>query len=363
MFFLLIDRYISRLFLGFFSAAIVVLVTLFVVVDFMTNLVRHQADGAFVLAYYGYLAPGLVYQLAPVACLMATVMTLANLSRNNELTALFAAGMSLARVSLPILVLVTVISAGLFLLNDRLVPTLNQRKNYIYFVEIRKQPGLYSTVRTNRIWYRSGNTLFNIKTLQTEKRAAQGLTMYFFDPSWRLRQMITAESVSFEPTNWLLKKGSVTVFRPQAGATDLPQTQSFDRKSIVVAEDVGQLQNSAQTADTLSLAELARFISRNKEAGLDTLRYEVDYHAKFSFAFAAFVMSLLGIPFSVARVRSGGVAASLGWTLLLAFGYWALYSSGITLGNHAALPPVVAVWVPNLVALLLGLFLVGRLRR
>lgn len=356
----IIDRYIAKLFLGFFIGGLVVFVTLFVTVDFMTNMVRFNAPTSALIEYYALFTPGIVYQMIPVACLLGTIFTLSTLSKNNELVALFSSGMSLARVSLPILVLVMFISAVSFWLNDRLVSVVNQRKNYVLYVQIRKQPGLYSTVKTNRIWYRSGNVLFNIKTLQAEQAHAQGLTMYYFNGAWQLIQMITAEDVKLMGENWELENGTVTLFTADS---NVPMTQNFKHKTITVNEDTRDIQQSSQSSDTLSVSELKRFITRNKESGLDTLRYEVDYHAKFAFAFAAFVMSFLGIPFSATRQRAGGAAFNVGITILLAFGYWAFYSSGITLGQHGALPPVLAVWVPNLAMVALSAFFLFRLKR
>jgi lipopolysaccharide export system permease protein len=202
-----IDLYIARIFLGFFVAGLTVFVTIFVVIDFMTNLVRDGASLQSLLAYYGYLIPSVIYQMTPVACLLATISTLSSLSRNQEMVALFSFGMSLTRIAAPVLVLVTLISGFVFFMNDKIVPAMNQKKNYIYFVDIKKQPGLYSTVKTNKIWYRSGNVIFNIKTLQADQGKAQGLTMYYvnFGGVWQLAQMLTAEDVEFKGTNWLLK--------------------------------------------------------------------------------------------------------------------------------------------------------------
>jgi lipopolysaccharide export system permease protein len=354
----IIDRYIGKLFLGFFVGGLVVFVTLFVTVDLMTN--RYSAPTGALLEYYALMTPGVVYQMIPVACLLATVFTLSTLSRNNELVALFSSGLSLARISTPILVLVVLISSVAFFMNDRLIPIANQRKNYVLYVDIKNQPGLYSTVKSDRIWYRSGNVLFNIKTLQADTGTAQGLTMYYFDSAWHLIQMISAKEVQLHGSNWELAKGSVTLFPKDSNA---PLTQDFSKKTIAVSDDTADIQKSSQSTDSLSISELKRFISRNKEAGLDTLRYEIDYHAKFSFAFAAFVMSFLGIPFSVSRARAGGTAFNVGITLLLAFGYWAAYSSGITLGQHGALPPLIAVWLPNMAMTALSAFFLFRLRR
>ena len=356
----IIDRYISKLFLSYFVGGMLVFVTMFVASDFMAQISKLKAPGGAVLEYYLLYAPSICYLMLPVACLLATIFTLGTLGRSNELVALFSSGMSLARISTPILVWVILISGVGFFLNDRVIPIVNQKKNYVYFVELKKQPGLYSTVKTDRIWYRSGNILFNIKTLQADKSTAQGLTMYYFDGAWQLIQMITAHEVFLAGDRWELSKGSVTLFSKDS---NVPMTQEFRKKTIAVAEDTMDIQKSSQSTDTLGISELRRYIQRNKEAGLDTLRYEVDYHAKFSFAFAAFVMSFIGIPFSVTRQRSGGAAFGVGMTILLAFGYWAAYSSGITLGRHGAVPPVVAVWLPNTIMVAIAGILLARLKK
>lgn len=357
----IIDRYIAKMFFGFFIGGLIVFVTLFVTVDFMSNFVRSDAPFQSIVSYYLLSLPALIYQMMPVACLMGVVFTLGSLGKTNELVALFASGMSLARVSLPILSLVVLISSVSFFLNDRVVPILNQKKNYVYFVEILKQPGRYSTVKKDRIWYRSGNALYNIKALDPDTATASGLTMYQFDSAWHLAQMITAKAVKLQGTTWDLSEGTVTIFPLD---TNVPMTQAFTRKRITVSEDAKDLQSSGQMTESLSLRELDRFIKRNKEAGgLNTIPYEVDYHAKFSFAMAAFVMSLIGIPFSVGKARSGSVAFGAGITIGLAFAYWAFYSSGLTLGKHGALPPVLAAWVPNVVMSGFAIFALVRMRR
>jgi len=359
----IIDRYISKLFLAYFIGGLLVFVVLFITVDFMTNISHYNASSAAVIEYYALFAPSIAYQMMAVACLLGTIFTLSTLNRNNELVALFSSGMSLARISTPILVLVVVISSVSFWLNDRLLSPINQRKNYVEFVQIKNRPGLYSTLNADRIWYRSGNILYNIKTLSGETSTAQGLTMYYFDSAWRLIQMITAKTVKLNGTSWDLSDGTVTLFTNDPKGANVPMTQNFKLKTISVSEDSADIQKSSQSTDTLRISELRRYIERNKAAGLDTLSYEVEYQAKFAFAFAAFVMSFLGIPFSATRQRAGGAAFNVGITIFLAFVYYAGYSSGITLGRHGALPPMIAVWAPNLLGVVFSGFFLMRSKR
>lgn len=356
-----IDRYLSGLFWLYFLGGLTVFVTLMLAVDAMSNIVAYEGIELAVWArYYGYYVPEIVYRMVPVACLMGVIFTISTIHRANELTALFTMGLSLVRITAPLLVWIALLGGVQLFLSDQVLPSFTRQKNFTMFHEIRKNPSLYSIVRTNRIWYRSKNTIFNLKTLNQEAQKAQGLTMYSFDDAWNLIQMITARDVELGPANWLLRDGSVTLFTEDSS---FPLTSDFKAKSIVMSEDAKDLSTSANTADVLSLNELSQYIEKNKEAGLDTLKYEVDYQGKFSYAAAALVMSLLGIPFSIGKARSGGVFFNLGICLGLVFLYWIFYSSAMTLGNHGSLPPVIAAWLPNVATAVLGAILIWRLKR
>ncbi len=356
----IIDRYIAKMFFGYLVGGLIVFVTMFLTVDAISSASRFDVSSSILIQYYMFKVPGIVQQMIPVACLLGTIFTLSTLSKSNELVALFSAGMSLARISSPILILVVMISVFSFWLGDRIIPIVSQKEKYIYYVELKKQPGLYSTVKTDKIWYRSNNILFNIRTLQAEQNKAAGLTMYYFNGAWELIQLVTAKSVDLKGERWELQNGSVTLFDQEL---NVPMTQTFDHKTITMGEDAADLQSTSKSASVLSLSELGQFIQRNKEAGLDTRWYEVEYHSKFSFAFAAFVMSFIGIPFSVGRQRSGGTALNAGICIGLAFVYYAFYNSGIILGQHGYLPPILAAWVPNLIILGLSGFLILRLKK
>ncbi|MCB0366375.1 MAG: LPS export ABC transporter permease LptG [Bdellovibrionaceae bacterium] len=356
----IIDRYIAGKFLLFFLGGLIVFATIFLAFDSLTSMVRHDVGSDVLIRFYTYYLPAILYQMIPVACLIATVFTLSSLNRSQELVALFSVGMSLARVSLPILVMVALVAGFNFWMGDRLIPKFNQKKNFVYYVEIKKRPGLYSTVKTNKIWYRSENVLFNIKTLNAEKATAQGLSLYYFDAEWNLIQLIAAKTVHMAGSTWELDEGTVTLF---AKESSFPLTKSFDKKVIEMNEEVADLQSSESSSDTMSLNSLSKFIAKNKEAGLDTLRYEVDFHSKMSFPFAALVMSLMGLPFSVTRQRSGGTFLNVSLCIGLAFVYWTLYSSAITLGRHGAMPPFIAAWAPNLLMTIGAAVLFLRLRK
>jgi lipopolysaccharide export system permease protein len=356
-----LDRYVSGLFWTYFIGGSLVFVTIFLAVDAMSTMVNHKGlELTILLEYYIYFLPEIFNKLLPVACLLATILTISTMNKANELVALFSSGMSLIRITMPLLCWVMVISLGFFFVMDKAGPAMARKKNFIFYTEIEKKPSLFSTVKTNKIWYRSKNAIFNIKTLSPQGDTAQSLTLYFFSPEWDLLQMITANKVELKGASWNLLDGSVTVF---TGSSSFPLTSQFKEKTIAMGEDAKDLQSTGQTSDMLNQLELSRFIDRNKEAGLDTIRYEVDYHSKFSFMFSGLVMCLLGIPFSVGKARSGGTMLNVGIVIALVFGYWILLSSSLTLGTHGHLNPIMAAWAPNLLMAGLAYFFLLRLKR
>lgn len=356
----LLDRYIGRSFLFFFAAGLLVFVTLFLAIDFVTATSKYQVGLSVFLEYYSYYTFEVIYQLFPVACLLATIFTLGTLNKNSELVAMFSMGLSLMRITLPILVLTAILSISMFFATNQFMAKIIDKKNYIYHVLMRNKPWQYSTSKAEQIWYRSGQNIFNISLLNAKEEKATGITVYTFSNDWGLQQILEAKEADLQHGQWTLKDGKVTVFFDQESA---PIAEKFDQRVLVIGEDVIDIKTSSRASSIMGVTELRRYIARNKEAGLNTTPFEVDYFAKFGFVFTGLVMILLGIPFSVSSARSGGVLANLQKCLLLTLIYWSVYSSGLTLGRHGALPPIVAAWGPNLLMTALAFILIWRQKK
>jgi len=350
--FSLIDRYIAKSYIGFLILGIVVFLTLFLVIDFMTSLSRFDVPLSTLSSYYTVYIFEILYQLLPVASLVGVVFTLSSLNRTRELTALYSLGMGLRRVVTPIFVIILLLVIFSFYLGDKVLPITKKKRDYIYYVQMKKNPGLYATVKTDKIWYRTDNIIFNIKALDGPNKQAFGVTLYYFSPNWKLEQLIFAQKAKIKNGAWVLEKGNTTLFVDDFST---PLSKTFETKSIVMNQELSDIQATSLASESLSFNELGRYIEKNKSAGLDMTSFEVDYHSKLSFPFTILVMSLLGVPFVVAHERSGGGTKNIGLVMVMTFAYWTLLTSGLALGKHGDVPPVVAAWGPNVIILLLTL--------
>lgn len=348
-------RQIALQYWMFFLAGLLIFSLIFLVADILGNSSQFAGiDRKDILQYYFYMLPEIIYRMTPIATLMGVVFTLNQLQRTHELMALFSLGISLVQLTQVLLFWALITGFINLYLGDQVVPKSIQNKNYTFYHLIKKKPDLYATVKTGKIWYKVKETIFYLQTLNPEAQRAEGVKLFMFSPEWTFQQLIEAKSVVFEGDKWHLSEGVVTLFSNQ---NSFPMSKEFNKKTIIMSEEVKDLAETAKPSDVLTMAELRKFIARNKDAGLDTLRYEVDYFGKWAFAFAGCVMALLGIPFSIAKNRGGGAMSSVGVVLGLVFVYWTFYSAGIALGYHGRMTPLLAAFAPS------GLIVIFAIRR
>ncbi len=127
-----LDFYLLRNFLFYFAlllAGFVLLFEVFTFFDLLNDIARHRTGLLDVVNYFRYLCCYLFYQLAPLACLVAILVTLGVMAKNNELVAFKAAGVSLYRIALPLLMIGMIFAVTLVILDDTYLPYANQRQN------------------------------------------------------------------------------------------------------------------------------------------------------------------------------------------------------------------------------------------
>ena len=127
----MVDRYVLRKFLFYLAVFLVAFITIWYVFSFfelLNDMLARDRVGRFV-PYLYYLTPFLIYNTAPLAVMVATLVCFELLARQHELTAFRACGVSLYRLTLPVLVVAAGLSGGLFALGESYLPEANRRQD------------------------------------------------------------------------------------------------------------------------------------------------------------------------------------------------------------------------------------------
>jgi len=346
-----------------FAILLVAFIGIYIVFDFfqiLTDVVRNHAGPRLVLTYYRYFSPQILYTMLPLSVLVATLVNFSIMSKTNQIIAIKSAGISLYRISLPVLFVAALLAAGMFVLGDEYLPETNQRQDALRN-QIKGRPA-QTHYRPDRQWiFGESNRMYNYRFFDPDRDVFADLSVFEFgQPGFRLTRRIYAARAFWEPhiNGWLLENGwtrdlaadKVTAYVPFAVATfkELTEHPSYFKKEV-------------KTSEQMSALELRRYIDELSRSGFDVVRLSVQLDRKFSYPLIAFVVTLIAIPFSFSMGRKGalsGVALSIGIAIL----YWSISSLFEAMGNLSQLPPAVAAWSPDVLFGLAGVFLLLRVR-
>jgi lipopolysaccharide export system permease protein len=356
-----IDRYLIRQYLAFLGVGTAIGAALVVVVDLLQTLdrfLRSKPPLLTILEHFVYRVPGELYKGLPMIVLIATVFLFLSLTRQRELDALKAAGVSLYRASLPVLLVAGAISVLAVVFQEVALPDINARADEVDRVKIRGQLPRHLQ-RQTQIWYRSSDTrFFRMALLDPVGKSMEGLTVVDISPDFRLLERLDARSAQWTPEGWQLTDG---VFR-RIGPQNKVSSEPFESRSVAMPEHIDDFIQVQNAPDTMSFVELRAYVTKLREGGHRVNRYLVQLYSKLSFPLVHLIMALVAIPFALASPRSGGRAMGIGVAVVIALGYWVVHSVAIAFAQADLLPAALAAWTANIVFAGIGtaLFLSAR---
>ncbi len=353
----LLDLYLVRRFLSYFAllmAAFIFLFETFTFFELLDDIARHRVPFLVVVDYFRYLAPYLFYQLAPLGALVAVLVALGIMSKNNEIVAIKASGISLYRLAAPLLLAGLGLTATMMLLDDTYLPYANQRQDALRN-QIKGKPAQTYT-QPQRWIFGENNKIYNYDLFDPSQNLFGGLTVLEIDPrDLQLRRRIFATRARWSESQkvWVLEGGWVRDF---SGGTivkyeKLPPVTSLPE----LIEPPSYFNREVRQAFQLSWRELSVYIEGLHRAGFDVSNLTVQWHRKLAFPIIAPVIMLLAIPFAFlvgTRGALGGVALGVAIGIV----YWSLAELLQAMGGVGQLPPLVAAWSPDIIFFFLGLY-------
>ncbi len=361
----LLHRYVLKRFIYCYALSAAGLIGIFLVVDFFERVdefIRRDVPYSDLVFYFICKIPGVAFYMAPQAVLFATVVTLAVLARDNEITAMKAGGIGVVGITLPIVGASFVIALLVLASNEYVVPIATKKMNYIFKVKVQGNPVYGDTYIQMNDKYNGGikwfiakdRAIWNIRQFDPEEgRISDARIFYRFD-NGLIRKRIDVKEVVWSGTHWEFIDGFLRTFDQEGRGT----TEYFEKRVIPVLETPDDfVRNIIIHSDEMSLRELYKEIQEMTLEGKDTLKHRVEFHQKISYPFISIVLALLAIPLSLRSSRHGGVLFCVGINLAMGFVFSFLYAMGISLGFGGFFSPLFAAWGPFILFSSLGFYL------
>jgi lipopolysaccharide export system permease protein len=315
-------------------------------------LLAGKVPAGIVLKWFVFRVPEDMQFIFPVATLMATLLGFARLSKDGELTALRAAGISLIRLLVPVMAFGVLATGATYFFLNRLVPPSMVTSQDLWVHHFRST--LPPTFKENFTLKTSGDRLVSVGRVNLRDPVLHRVTVrdYPDGPGEGLRQ-ISGPRARWEPASrrWVLEDARVDRYAVDevSGEVQGVETRLFPLLPLDLKDGPEVFQAPERSAQEQTPEQLSRRIEEIEEKGLgSTLDLRVELYLKSSFPFCVLLFALLGATMGITNARAGGFMG-FGVALLLTFLYYVTMSLSASLGKSGTLSPLLSAWLHNLV--------------
>jgi len=368
----LLDYYIIKKFLFSTFAIINAFLVIMIVVDIIDNIdtvISNSSHSIQIIYYYLYSLPYFISLALPMSLLIASIFTFGTLQNNNELTAIKASGISIRRISYPLLIIGMIFSLILFYF-DNLIVTKYEDKRVQLEEKLNSttsskntKPTKPSNTRISDFYSYNNGKLIRIKDFRTLEEKGINVTIYTFENS-DLKVRIDIDVLSWDDQKnlWIAKNYKKTYRQAK-----LPNITEEKNKYISLnglsPEDIIDASNLKKIRpEDMDYWELDNRITKLKENHLNYNKFLVNKYYKVAFSFIPFIMVLFGVSLSIQKPRSG-YALGVGLSLLVIFLYmvllkvgqdFALSEVGLKLTSNKEVVAFLSIWTVNILFLITG---------
>ena len=298
-----------------------------------------------------YLMPSFLVFTIPMAFLLAVLLAFGRLSADNEITVMKAGGISLIQLMPPVLLCGLITTVTTLWISTVAVPWGNSAFKHLSF-EVLKQNATV-TIREKVFWDDIPGIVLYTDHYDEEQHALKGVIIHDGrDPKHSMTIFAANGKIGSTPDQQniglVLNNGSIHI----AGKADDYRLVKFGEYFMTVA-GVGKGGGIGKNELDMDIKELRQASENPKTAPAVRLKMQAELHSRFAFPFASLVFAVVAVPLGMQNRRSGK-SAGFFTSIAILLGYYLLLSLLRTLAEKGAVPPALALWLPNLIFLLVG---------
>lgn len=346
-----LDKYIIKKFLGTYIFAILLILAIIVMFDVNEKLDNFMKAplSATIFDYYLNFLPYMANQFSPLFTFIAVIFFTSKLADNSEIIAILSSGVSFRRLQIPYMVSAAFIAAFTFVLDAYVIPPanvkrINYQNQYVKNKGVDYGVNIQLQVAPGEIAYMS--------RFDNRMKSAYNFSLERFEDKV-LKSRLTATSAVYDTLyRWTVRNYMIRDFNGMK--EEITTGSRLDTIIPIEPRDFLIAQNDHEKMTT---PELKEYIERQKARGVANIKsFEIEYERRFAMTAAAFILTLIGMSLSSRKVK-GGMGINIGIGLVLSFSYILFSTVTSTFAISGYTSPRVAMWIPNMIYLIIGIYL------
>ncbi len=347
-----IDFYITKKFLGTFFYSITLIISIAIVFDISENLDEFISKDIptkeIITDYYLNFIPYFANLFSPLFTFIAVIYFTSKMAYNTEIIAILSSGVSFHRLMRPYIVSAAIISALSFILGNYVIPSSNGKRiefknHYILMVSYQVEKNIHRQIEPGVYIYMRSFGSNNVGDQFTiEKFKGQELV-----------EKLTADNIRWDAdsSRWIINNYWKRTFVD--GKENISKGYRIDTVLNMTPADYKVERNEMET---LTTGRLVKEIRSMKLRGVNSVEYLIERYKRISGPFSVFILTIIGLSLASRKVK-GGLGFHLGLGLLLSFSYILFMQVSVVFAVNGGTPPLLAVWIPNLMYAVIAFFL------
>jgi lipopolysaccharide export system permease protein len=359
----ILEKYVLKSFVGAFFFCIILLIVLGIIGDilgFLDDIFKHNIPLASILSFYFYLAPFAFVNMVPFACLLSAVYVFNSLSKNHEVTAVIASGVSLWKLLRPVLLVTFLICLVAFIVNDRFVPSFMGKASRVRQEELEQDGSRKDSATKDLAMYGKGDQIIYAKSFDPAAKVLHNVIIHRQGKGYVIAEKISVRIIRWQGGDKSWMGEDVIIFKVDSRGNFTGDPEMYKNKKIFIGETPQDFARNQWDPRYMSYGQLKKYLKIFKVGSPATVRrLLVDLNYKLSLPFTALITVLVGVPFSI---ETGRASALMGMArgIMVAILYLPVMAISLALGKGGVLPPAISAWLSNILFALVGIYYVNR---
>ena len=349
-----LDLYIIRKFLGTFFFAIVLIISITIVFDFsekIDNFIDKEAPfKAVILDYYVNFIPYFANLFSALFTFVSVIYFTSKMAYDTEIIAILSSGISFKRMMFPYFISALIIGIFSFFLSNFVIPPANAKRldfteTYLKKRFINKERNIHRQIEPGLFIY--------MTNFETSSKIGYKFSLEKFEGK-QLVSKLTSRSIKWnkEKEKWTIK--DYVIRRIDGDKETLEKGKSIDTLLNFKPDEFSRRTN---VVEAMNMMELDDFIDEQIMRGDSNISaYKIEKYRRIANPFSAFILTLIGVSLASRKVR-GGMGLHLGIGLALSFSFILFMQISTVFATNGSMNPLLAVWLPNIVFSVIGIYL------
>ncbi|MBR5384932.1 MAG: LptF/LptG family permease [Bacteroidales bacterium] len=342
-----LDLYITKKFLTTFFAAIILIIGIVIIFDISEKIEKFVANEAslneIIFDYYLNFIPYFMNMYSPLFVFISVIFFTSRLTANSEIIAILSCGVSYHRMMVPYLASAAIIAMMSLGLSLYVIPQSNATRLKFEQKYFKKR----QANATSDIHYKLDATKYvYVGSFSPWNNTAYNFTLEDMQGD-KLVSKLSAETARWDSTSasWRLKNWFIRDYTE--GLED--RIRSGSQLDTTIALTIEDFYRNKKTVEQLSARDLNELIRVQISRGDKMVMYaQIEKHTRLALPFSAFILTIIGVSLSTKK-RRGGMGWNIGIGIALGFSYILFLRFSEMFVITDTLPPVVALWLPNII--------------